>query len=333
MKDPDNCGMCGKACGETSACSAGLCAPELQTLGELAGCGTLLLVATPTKLYALSTMTGDLNAIALPAGGAPTKVGTVAGGTAFTVDATSAYVAAGMTIKRVALAGGEPATMVTETAAIKDVALSGTTLYYATGTNVKSIAVTASNGTPAAVGVALGASNGEPQGLAVSGGVVLYGSASAFNVERCDTTMSCRDGEGTDVEERGPGHAKIGQSQGGLIFGHRSLQTDGTRVFWINNGLQGAPIMPDADNEYPGKGIATPIDGGTITAFALFGTNAYFTEQKTGSMPPLVSFEKSAFEAADSVRVARNLPQVTSIVADAAGVYLASGCKILKSAL
>jgi len=118
-----------------------------------------------------------------------------------------------------------------------------------------------------------------------------------------------------------------------LIFGHRSIQTDGTLVFWVNNGLQGAPIMPDAEGKYPGKGIATPIDGATITAFAVAGSKAYFTEQVTGSDPPVVSFEKSDFEATDSVRLARNLPNVTSIVVDSTSAYLASGCKILKSRL
>lgn len=332
MKDPENCGMCGMACNPTSACSAGVCTPDLESVGELAGCGTLMLVSAATKIYALSTMTGDLNAFA-PAGGAPTKLGTAAGGTAFAVDATNAYVAAGMTVKRIPLAGGEAATVVTDTKPIKDVAVSGTTLYYAVGTDVKSIAVTATNGTPAGMAVALGASQGEPQGLAASGGLVLYASALAMNVERCDTTKNCRAGEGMDTEDRGPGHYKIGQSQGGLIFGHRTLQTDGTKVFWVNNGLQGAPIMPDAEGKYPGVGIATAIEGGTLTAFAVAGTTAYFTEQVTGSEPPVVLFEKSAFGEQDATRVARNLPTVTSIVTDATSVYLASGCKILKTAL
>lgn len=332
MKDPDNCGMCGKACGATSTCAAGACQPDLSTLAEVAGCGTLLLVGGPSKLYALSTMTGDLNVFTLPAGGAPTKLGTVAGGTAFAVDANNAYVAAGMTIHRIPLAGGASAPVVTETTAIRDLAVTGSALYYATGAGVKSIAPTANNGTPAPALVALSASQGEPQGVAAAGGVLLYSSALAFNVERCDTTMSCSAGAGTDVEERGPGHKKLGQSQGGLIFGHRSLQTDGTTVFWVNNGLQGAPIMPNAQGEYPSKGIAIPLSSSNITAFAVAGTTAYFTEQ-TSMDPPLVSFEKSAFEMAEPVWLARNLPLVTSIAVDAAGVYLASGCKILKSAL
>ncbi len=335
-KDPDNCGACGMACGATSACAAGVCTPELATLGELAGCGTLLLVNAPGKLYALSTMSGELNAFTLPAGGAPTKLGTVAGGTAFAVDAMNAYVASGMSIQRLPLAGGNPSPVVTEGAAIHDVAVVGSTLYYATGTGVKSIATTANNGTPAPVLVALAASEGEPHGITASGSVVLYGSTIAQNVERCDTTMNCRAGEGTDVEERGPGHHKIGQSQGGLVVGHRSLQTDGTLVFWINNGLQSAPIMPDADGNYPGKGVATPLNANEITAYATAGTKAYFTEKispPSATDPQLVDFETSDFDATESVWVARNLPLVTSIVVDASGVYLASGCKVLKSAL
>jgi hypothetical protein len=336
MKDPDHCGNCETKCTERQACNAGMCTPDLATVAEVADCGTLRLVMGGTTIYALSTMPGTLSSVAA-AGGLPMEIATgLTGATAFAVDATNAYVVAGMSIHRVALAGGAPAVVVTETEAIHDVAVSGTTLYYVTGHDVKSIDATATNGTPAAMPVALAASEGKPQGVAASGTIVLYSSADAMNVERCDTTMDCRAMPDMDVEDRGAGHFKIGQSQGGLIFGHRSVQTDGTTVFWVNNGLQGAPVMPDAQGMHPAKSIGTAKDGGTITAYATKGTVAYFAEQSMGATPdapPLVNFEKSEFGATDPVWLARNLAPVSSMVVDDTSVYLASGCNILKSAL
>lgn len=336
MKDPDHCGNCETKCGTQSACSAGACTPDLTTVAEIADCGSLKLQLAGTNIYALSTMSGTLSSVAV-AGGAPTQVATgLTGASAFAIDDTNAYVVAGMSIQRVPLAGGAAAPVVTETAAIHDVAVSGGTLYYATGNGVKSIAATANDGTPAATLVALAASEGEPQGVAVSGAILLYGSASSFNVERCDTALVCNDPNGPDEEIRGTGHIRVGMSQGGLIFGHRSVQTDGTKVYWVNNGLQSAPIMPDAGGNYPGVGVGTPKDGGTITAFAIKGTTAYFAEQSPGataSDPPLVNFEKQAEGDADPTWLARNLAPVSSIVVDDTSVYLAAGCNVVKSAL
>lgn len=338
MTDPDFCGDCATACGTTQACSEGACTPALVNLAEIAECGSLKLLIAAGTLYVLDTPSGELMSIPLPDGGIPTPIATgLSMATAFAVDATNAYVVAGTSIQRVPLAGGAPAVVVTEAAAIHDVAVAGTTLYYGTGNEVRSIATTAVDGTPASsTPVALAASTGEPQGVAVSGSILLYSSASAMNVERCDTTLDCHDSEGPDMESRGPGHFKIGQSQGSLIFGHRSLQTDGTRVLWVNSGLQGAPIMPNDEGLYPTQGIATTKEGGAITAFAITGTTAYFAERippATETDPPLAHFLKSEFGAADPIWLARNLQPVSSIVVDATNAYLASGCNILKSEL
>jgi hypothetical protein len=334
MKDPDHCGNCETKCGTQSACSAGACTPDLTTVAEIPDCGSLKLVLSGPTIYTLSTMSGTLSSVPA-AGGAPMQIATgLTGATAFAIDATNAYVVAGMSIQRVPLAGGAAAPVVTETAAIHDVAVSGTTLYYATGNGVKSVAANAAAGTGTLV--ALAASEGEPQGVAVSGAILLYGSASSFNVERCDTALICNDANGADEEIRGTGHIRVGMSQGGLIFGHRSVQTDGTKVYWVNNGLQSAPIMPDAGGAYPGVGVGTPKDGGTITAFAIKGTTAYFAEQSPGATPadpPLVNFEKQGAGEADPTWLARNLAPVSSIVVDDTSVYLAAGCNLVKSPL
>ena len=325
MKDPDHCGNCETKCGEQAACTAGMCTPAFMNVAEVPDCGTLKLVLSGTNIYALSTMSGALSSIPV-AGGAPMPIATgLTGATAFAVDATNAYVAAGMSIQRVPLAGGAPAAVVTETTVIHDVAVAGTTLYYGTGIEVKSIAATAANGTPPAMTIALAASQGEPQGVTVAGDILLYGSASAMNVERCDTTMDCQAGAGTDVESRGVGHFKIGQSQGGLIFGHRSIQTDGTMVYWVNNGLQGAPIMPDAGGLYPAKGTGTK-DGGIITAFAITPAAGYYADADG-------NLQKAKVGDAEPVWLGRQLGMVSSMVADATSLYLASGCNVLKAAL
>jgi hypothetical protein len=283
---------------------------------EVPDCGTLKLMLAGSTIYALSTMSGTLSSV--PAeGGIPMQIATgITGASAFALDATNAYVAAGMSIVRVALAGGATATVVTEADTIHDVAVAGDTLYYATGLDIKSVAASASAGTGAEV--ALGIDEGEPQGVVVSGDHVLYASNQAMNVEVCDSTMECHD----TSTMPGAGHVKIGASQGGLIFGHRSVQTDGTRVYWVNNGVAAALFTGE-------NTMATSLstkDAGGVTAFALSATHVYYADSDE-------NFQKAALGDVDSTWLARNVGTVTSIVTDATSVYLASGCNIMKAPL
>lgn len=312
QKDPDNCGACANACGMMNACAAGACTPDLATFGELTGCGTLQLLVANGKLYALSTGTGDFNVYALPAGGAPTKAGTVAGGTAFTVDATNAYIAAGKSVMRLPLAGGAAVAVVTEAGDIKDVALDGTKLYYTSNKDIKQVDASASAGT--GVSVAQSADEGVAEGLAVAGGFAFYASNAAYNLEMDPIA--------------GDGHVKLGASQSGLIFGHRSVQADATNVYWTNSSLQSAAY---AGADHPAKVIAQPIDGKKVIAFAVDGTKqmAYIATED-------LNLEKATFESGakgeEAVWMARNVPAITSVVIDDASVYVASQCKILKAA-
>lgn len=317
MKDPDHCRGCDKKCGATQACAAGLCTPDLMTVAEVAGCGTLQLVSAAGKLYVLSTMTGTLSSIALPAAAAaaPTEIATgLTGGTAFAVDATNAYVATGMTVTQVNLTTKAKLVLVTETAKIFDVAVDGGKIYYAVGKDVKQ-ANAAAAGT--GVAVAVSADEGEAQGIAVSAGTVLYASAAAFNLES-DPVV-------------GEGHVKIGASQAGLIFGHRSVQADATHVYWANGSLQSAQFT---GADHAGKIVAQPIDGSPIVSFAIDSAakTAYIATLEPTTMDS--NFEKSSFDKADqeAIWIARGLPKVSSIVLDATSVYLASACKVLKSA-
>jgi hypothetical protein len=312
MKDPDHCGGCDTKCTAMQACAAGACTPDLASFAEITGCGALELVSAPGKLYALSTMTGTLSSIALPAGGAATSVATgLTGGTAFTVDTMNAYVTTGMTLTRVNLTSGMKETVVTETAQIFDVAVDQGKLFYATGKDIKMVDATATAGT--GVSVAVSADEGEAQGVAVSGANVVYASNAAFNLE-------------TDPIV-GEGHVKIGASQSGLLFGHRSVQADATTAYWVNMGLQSALV---GGTNHAATTVAVPIEGKDIIAYAVdpAKTMAYIAT-KDGS------FEKSKFSdgasAMEATWVARALPKVSSIVLDDTSVYLASECKILKS--
>jgi len=295
------------------ACAAGVCTPDLTTVADIAGCGTLELVSAAGKLYVLSTMTGALSSIALPvaAAAAPTAITTgLTGATAFAVDASNAYVATGMTVTQVKLADGTKTVLVTETAKIFDVAVDAGKIYYAVGKDVKQ-ADAAAPGT--GVSVAVSADEGMAQGVAISAGTVLYASAEAFNLE-------------SDPIAAGEGHVKIGASQAGLIFGHRSVQADATNVYWANGSLQTA-MFTGAD--HAGKIVAQPIDGSPVLAFAIDGTAKMAYIATTDG-----SFEKSAFDKADqeATWVARGLDKVSSVVLDDTSAYLSAGCKILKSA-
>jgi hypothetical protein len=308
-KDPDHCGNCTTKCAATSACSESVCTPEPMSLGEVAGCGKLKLQQAGGKLYLLATMTGALSSMPIPAGAAPTPIATGFDmGTAFAVDATNAYVATGMTIKTVPLVGGTPTVIVTETTPIFDVAVAGGKLYYAVGKDVKEVAVPA-GGT--GVSVAVGIDEGEPQGVAIQGGTVLYASAQAFNVE-------------ADPIASGEGHLKLGASQGGLIFGHRSVQSDAMYVYWAVNGtVQRAPFG-GADHAQKTAGTAI----GNVTAYAINDTTVYLASD-------MGDLEKAAFGAEKSTWLARGLGKVSSLVVDATSVYAATEetCKVLKTAL
>jgi hypothetical protein len=261
-------------------------------------------------LYVLNGMAGTLGAVALPAGGAPASVATgLTGASAFALDAMNAYVVTGMSVTRVKLSDGTKSVVIQETGPIYDVALDTKgNLFYTQAKEVRMVLASATLGT--GTKVAEGIDDGEPQGVAISGDTVLYASASAFNVESDPVA--------------GEMHVKIGASQGSLFFGHRSVQADGTNVYWANGGVQAAAF---AGADHTGKSVGTPVEG-NVTAYAINATSktAYFASE-TGN------FEKSAFTAETPTWVARGLGKVSSIVLDDASVYLATAdCKILKGA-
>jgi hypothetical protein len=201
----------------------------------------------------------------------------------------------------------------TETAQIFDVAVSNGKIYYGVGEEVKEASATAAG---TGTSVAIGIDDGLPQGVAVSGDTVLYASASAFNVES-DPIV-------------GEGHVKIGASQADLVFGHRSVQVDAMNVFWANGGVQKA-LFTGAD--HAAKTVAVPFGGQGAKTIAYAADPAaktvYIATDDGNFAKSTYADDKDTEEAA---WVARALPKVSSIVLDDASVYIASACKILKSA-
>jgi hypothetical protein len=312
MKEPDTCGNCTTTCKDTQACVAGTCAPELVMFGEVAGCGSLALQSVPGKaIYVLATMTGAISSIPA-AGGAATPIATVAGATAFALDDTAIYVAAGMKVVRVPLTGGASTELVTEAKKIYDVAVSNGKIYYATDKFIKGASASAAG--PATT-VATSIDEGEAQGVAVSGTTLLYASNIAYNLESDPIA--------------GDGHTKIGASQSALIFGHRSVQADATSVYWANTALNKAPI---AGAEHPITAAAAPIDGKAVIAFAVDGRpgkeTAYIATEDGNLAKSTFTDAEAGTEA---TWMARKLPQVTSIVLDDTSVFAAAACKILKA--
>jgi hypothetical protein len=324
-KAPETCGSCEQACGSTQACVDSTCTPDLEQLTELADCGSVLLVYANSTLYALSTGLGELSSVPVT-GGAPAMIANGFGdAVAFAVDGTSAYVANGMKVTKVTLSDGAKADVATDVAPIHDVAVQGASLYYAVDKPVADTSaahadfggfikkVTIDGGT--AEVVAGGMDLGRPQGVAVSGTNILYATESAKNVE---VQKGLPVGANAYQD---PLHYKLGASQGSLLLGHRSVQTDGGYVYWSNDAVQRAKFGDSA----PVQEQATSSLGLT-TAFALGGQRVYFGSD-------LGDLGKGTILADEVIPMARNLGRVTSIVVGSAGVYLASECRILKAGL
>ena len=307
LKDVDACGACGTHCAATSACTIGKCTPEPTVVSTIAGCGQLELQMAPGVLYVLASNSGKLSSIALPSGAVTLLASGLIAGSAFALDATNAYVAAATTVTRVNLTTGVKTVLVTEIDGIFDVAVDNDKIYYASGKGIKQADATApSTGTV----VAESADEGVAQGVAISGGSVLYLSNDSFNVES-DPIV-------------GDMHVKVAASQGSLIFGHRSVQADASNVYWANGGVNRSLFV---GLDHPVNTVAVPIDGSPVVAYAVdpVAKTAYIATMDG-------SLEKSTFDNEDEATwVARGLSPVSSVVLDDASVYVASACKILKA--
>jgi hypothetical protein len=319
--DPDNCGECGKHCGLQNACVAGKCTADLQLLAELPGCGSLMLQrepgqAAPGVLWALGSKSGILSRIELPEAGdgkPKTFASGLAGAKSFTLE-FGLTVNLGKSLVRVDTMTAEKAPFVDDAGGITGYGfnLGEPLLYFSTGNTIKSFDLGPAPAAPAVVWTSPDLS--EPRDLVAFNDTLLYASSGSSNIE----SLVPFHGE----------HATIAKAQGQLLSGHRSLQldqqNDDTYVYWAGSNLERVGL---SDATHAVEVIANPIGASPIIAYAIQGADMMaYIATKDGSL------EKMSFDSdAEATSIARNLPSVTSVVLDDFDVYLASGCKILKS--
>ena len=299
-KDPDHCGQCDVQCGETEGCWEGSCTAGAEELEVTVNCGLMKLVHDGSWLYVLDPGGGVLFYVDpelwQPVGLARYLVGA----SAFTIAGDNAYVVSEHDVLRVGISVEGTTTVVSSAALIYDVAVGGDHLYYATGHNVMKVPLdaVAASGTVVATAV----DEGEPLGVAVNATHALFVSGLSFNVEARALT--------------GGDPFKVGASQGALLFGHRSIQTSGPYVFWVNGAVQGASL---SDPEHFQMSAAYPR--GDAAAFAVAFPDLYIASLEG-------DIEQSTLSGETSTWLARGLGQVTSLVADDDYVYAASGCSV-----
>jgi hypothetical protein len=303
-EDPAHCGACASHCGATEACSAGKCVPAPRLLAQLPGCGFVRLLLQSGILYALDEAAGALEKIALPGGERTSIAKGLRAPSAFALDSANAYVVTGTSITRVSLLSRATSVVVNEAADIYDVSEHDGKLYYGVrrpgktpGGDVKSVAASARNGV--GISVAMPSDLGVPKGVATSAGYVFYVSDDAFDVEG-DSLV-------------GAGHVKLGASQAGLVFGHRSVQTDGQNVLWINSNVQRRSPSANA----PADSVWIDRVGLGATAFAFNATTIY-AASSAGDL------EKTPFGVEPAQWLGRNLGHVDSIVLDDTNVYFSA---------
>jgi hypothetical protein len=255
-------------------------------------------------MYWVSEMDGKIGSKST-AGGDATEIATgLTTPTAFTTDGTNMYVVSGMSLLRVPIATGTPETVVTEAGAIYDVAFANDTLFYTQGEDVKSVAADAEAGTGAVVATAVG--GGQPQGVTIDGTYVLWAATNAYNVE-------------SDPID-GDMLVKLGASQAGLIFGHGSLRSDGTYIYWVN----GSSILRSGfDSTAELSTMASTLEFDNVSAYDIDATSVYYAA--AGNI-------ESAVFAEDSVWLARGQGEVSSLVVDATNIYWSNdSCAIMST--
>ncbi|HEX4406745.1 MAG TPA: hypothetical protein VH560_18025 [Polyangia bacterium] len=195
--DDANCGMCGKACPDTSTCNGSACGPTATTvLAAISGCAlpdstpgvAMNIAVSGGNVYYTDNLHGTVSSVPV-AGGASTPVVTgekapgqiaIAGTTAIWISVTAATTVTGdggamittttAKLRKAALPTGPAMDIVTETnnnGGIMAFTLSsdGQTIYYSSDTNVKSIPVA---GAAAGTIVAMEQLNGVPTALGLS---------------------------------------------------------------------------------------------------------------------------------------------------------------------
>jgi hypothetical protein len=317
--DPDHCGDCETACSATSTCNGGLCAPEPEAvyvgdpdfgIGPLALAGGTLYWVQRGELFSMAVSGGEVTQVS-------GLSGDLGGARAIALDGTNVFVAARdidftpPTLQRVPIAGGAPERVVTEDETIYDVAVQAGVLYYAVGNDVKSVPADAVDGTGTVVASAVDSET--LFGVAVDGDLVFWSAYASDNVEVDSISADNR--------------ITLGATQG-AYYGHGSLSTDGTSVYWVNGANLHRRVY-DASTEQ--ETIANSREP-QITAFAINATTVYYASSDVGEFDPGGSVEKAVF-GAEPQWIAREQGEVRSVVVGNDGVYWGSGSKIMRADL
>ena len=313
--DPDHCGDCDTVCAAMSACSTGACTPEPTTIYTTTGCGRLNLQLSDGTLFWVNEMAGSVHSLDLTGSTAEELVSGLTAASSLVLDATNVYVVTGNSLSRIPIGGGAAETVVTEAAPIFDVAVSDGMLYYGFGENVKSVSADADDGTGTVVATA--ESGGLPKGVAVDGDFVIWAADSANNVEFDLISAEMR--------------VKLGQSQGSLMFGPRSVAVDGTHVYWVNGStIERAAYDPEPMGQ---TNVAASLDSQPITAFAVNATTAYYGVE--GNVEKALIGEDSAWVArGQGGELEMGEGGILSMVVDDTNVYWSTkDCAIKKTGL
>jgi hypothetical protein len=340
--DPENCGGCGRSCGPTAACTAGVCGPSPTRFGLAApGCVSMHLAASGETLYWTDEGHGTVNAQPV-AGCARTTIASseshptllvAEGANLFWVSTPSVSGGGGTsttaTIRTVGLSGGAPRDLASETnttGGILGLVVSedGRTLYYSAGTAVRAV--------PVAGGVAFDVGREErggiPTALAREGNMIAYltglnGNLDTITVEdgvvaRCDVPDPAKQNGQIVMQNCARNWGCIPEPYFGglLIRDWRLYWGNGTSLYrgvfsWERDSIAWAP------DDSPMSGVA----GGTTAVYVAF--SGY---PDSSPAPSSGWIERAPDTGTDPAAIlARGQIAPTSLVAAGGRVFWATG--------
>ncbi len=319
--DPDHCGDCSTKCAPAATCNAGKCsAVPTVFVPAAAGCGSIHLALDSGTLYWSDQMHGTVQSIATAAGSTAKSVATAqTSPTLLSVNGSSVYWLAGKSVMR-ATSGGAPLAVATATDAINGFTVSsdGNTLYFASDTIVNKTS-SAGGGMVTEIGHE---DTGIPHALSVSGNLIGYPADLNGDIDimtMVDGTPAFCSSDTTTNKNC----LRIARSQGSLYVDNIYLLNGS--AYWGNQAAISTDSTTDMTGEDSTVASGSP-DASMLGAFSISNSAVYFADD-TGGV-----YQAPLMVNATSTGVARAQMGVTSIVADTANVYFATGDCAINSA-